>query len=596
MNTASNPGMAAGAMPPSSVGSGLPEMLGRLRRHRLPMVLAFAAALVVAALVAVLWPPTYQASGTILIEQQEVPTELVRSTISSYADQRIQVIQQQVMTTENLLRIIQKYDLYADKRRFESREKVLKRMAEDVQFKMISADVIDPRTGSPTKATIAFSVGFSNRAPDVAAKVANELVSLYLEQNLVSRKQHTVDAADFLSSESARLSARIDELQAQVAAFKQQHMGELPEEVQVSQAQLTRADDELRDVDTRTRSLDQQITYLEGQLAQLNPTSQVYTSTGERVLSPADRLKFLRTEYARLSGIYSPTHPDVLRTKREIDSLEQTVGEGVDANDLQRQLEDARRKLASTRKQYSADHPDVKQLERLVASLEGQLASAGQAPAAATPQAKADNPAYIQIKAQREAAVAERTSLAAKRSELRAKVADYEKRIASAPAVARDYSAMVRELENDELQYREIRQKQSAADSSRNLEDERKGERMTLIEPPVTPGEPVSPNRGVIMVLGLVLAVGAAIAVATLLDLLDASVRGPRDLLALLAIPPLAVVPLMETAADRSSRRLGRLYAAAGSVIGIVLLLAAVHFLYRPLDVLWQVLLRRLQV
>jgi hypothetical protein len=155
---------------------------------------------------------------------------------------------------------------------------------------------------------------------------------------------------------------------------------------------------------------------------------------------------------------------------------------------------------------------------------------------------------------------------------------------------------MVRELENDELQYREIRQKQSAADSSRNLEDERKGERMTLIEPPVTPTEPISPNRGVIMVLGIVVALGGAIAIATLLDLLDPSVRGPRDLLVLLATPPLAVVPVIETAEDLKSRRLGRLYGVAGSVIGIVLLLAAVHFLYRPLDVLWQVLLRRLQV
>jgi uncharacterized protein involved in exopolysaccharide biosynthesis len=595
LNTTAQGAFGTGPAQPAA-GAGLREMLGRLRRHRLPMVLAFAAALAIAALFALLVPPTYQASGTILIEQQEVPTELVRSTISSYADQRIQVIQQQVMTTENLLRIIQKYDLYSSKRKYESREKIIKRMADDVQFKMISADVIDPRTGNPTKATIAFSVGFKNRMAEVSAKVANELVSLYLEQNLVSRKQHTVDAADFLSSESTRLSGRIDELQAQVATFKQQHMGELPEEVQISQAQLTRADDELRDVDARARSLDQQVTYLEGQLAQLNPTSQVYTSTGERVLSPSDRLKFLRTEYARLSGIYSPTHPDVLRTKREIDSLEQSVGQGPDTNDLQRQLDDARRKLAGSRKQYSADHPDVKQLERLVASLEAQLKSAGDAPVSTATQAKPDNPAFIQIKSQREAAMAERTSLATKRSELRAKVADYEQRIASAPAVARDYSAMVRELENDELQYREIRQKQSAADSSRNLEDERKGERMTLIEPPVTPSEPVSPNRGLILLLGVVLAAGSAIAVATLLDLLDLSVRGPRDLLALLSVPPLAVVPMIETAEELQERSRGRLYAIAGSVVAFVFLLTAVHFLYRPLDVLWQVLLRRLQV
>jgi polysaccharide biosynthesis transport protein len=581
------------AMDPARAVS-LPELLGRLRRRRVPMAVAFAAVLVLALLAALLWPARYKAAGTILIEQQEVPTELIRSTISSYADQRIQVIQQQVMTTENLLRIIQKYDLYPRQRKYQSREEVIKRMNDDVQFKMISADVIDPRTGSPTKATIAFSVGYSSSSPPLAARVANELVSLYLEQNLVSRKQHTDDAADFLNTESERLSKRIDELQGQIATFKQAHAGELPDESILNQTQLTRADDELRNIDERARSLDQQIVYLYGQLAQLSPSSQVYTSTGERVLSPADRLKFVRTEYARLSGIYSPTHPDVLRAKREMESLEQAVGGGGDANDTQRQLDDARGKLAAARQQYSDEHPDVRRLGRLVASLERQLAAPVALTGPALSAVPADNPAYIQIRAQHEAAVGERSSLATKRTELRARIAEYERHLASAPAVERDYLIMARELENDQVQYREVRQKQLAADASRNLEEQRKGERMTLIEPPVTPGEPVSPNRAVILVIGLIVAVGGAVATAAILDLLDASVRGPRDLTTLLSVPPLAVLPWIETAGDRVAAQRLRRNVVLASVAGLVLLMVAVNFLYKPLDVIWDVALRRI--
>jgi uncharacterized protein involved in exopolysaccharide biosynthesis len=562
----------------------------------MPMAITFCVVLALALAATLLWPATYQASGTILIEQQEVPTELIRSTISSYADQRIQVIQQQVMTTENLLRIIQKYDLYTRQRKFESREQLIKRMNDDVQFKMISADVIDPRTGSPTKATIAFSVGYASRSPVLAARVANELVSLYLEQNLVTRKQHTDDAADFLNGESEHLSKRIDELQGQIATFKQAHAGELPEESILNQTQLSRADDELRSIDERARSLDQQVVYLEGQLAQLSPTSQVYTSTGERVLSPADRLKFVRTEYARLSGIYAPTHPDVLRAKREMESLEQAVGQGADGNDLQRQLDDAHGRLAAARQQYSEEHPDVRQLERLVASLEQQLATPPTASSPAKAGTSADNPAYIQIKAQREAVIGERSSLAAKRTELRAKIGEYEKHLASAPAVERDYLIMVRELENDQIQYRAVRQKQLEADSSRNLEEARKGERMTLIEPPVTPAEPVSPNRAVILVLGLIAAIGGTVATAAILDLLDASVRGARDLAALLSVPPLAVLPWIETAIDREAARRVRRNAIVASVVIVVLLLVGVHFLYKPLDVIWDVTLRRVGI
>jgi uncharacterized protein involved in exopolysaccharide biosynthesis len=580
-------------MATESTTPNLADVLGLLRRRRVPMLIAFTAILLVALALAWLWPATYRSTGTILIEQQEVPTELVRSTISSYADQRIQVIQQQVMTTENLSKIIQKYDLYARRRRYESRELIMKRMTDDVQFKMISADVIDPRSGVPTKATIAFSVGFASSSPEVAARVANELVSLYLEQNLESRKQHTADAADFLGGEAERLSKRIDELQSQIATFKQHHLNDLPELAQLNQTLLGRTDDEVREVETRMRSLDQQITYLDAQLAQLSPSSQVYTATGERVLSPADRLKFLRTEYARLSGIYAPDHPDVLRTRREIEGLEKTTGNISDANDLQRQLEDARTQLAAAREKYSADYPDRQRLERLVGSLQERLDKSRAAPAMAKGNAvEPDNPAYIQIKSQREAAINEKTSLEQKSIALKQQTVEFERRLASAPAVERDYLIMERELENDQTQYREVRQKQLTADSSRNLEAERKGERMTLIEPPLTPTEPASPNRSMILLLGVVLSIAGAVAIAALLNTLDTTVRNRRDLSALLKVPPLAVLPWISTAADLRANVVTRRL----SIVAVMALLAAgvalIHFFYRPLDVLWQVAAR----
>ena len=76
-------------------------------RHRAAVALLAAA---------LLWPATYRSEGTILIEQQEVPLDFVRSAVSSYADERVQVISQRVMTSANLLDIIEKYKLYGDER------------------------------------------------------------------------------------------------------------------------------------------------------------------------------------------------------------------------------------------------------------------------------------------------------------------------------------------------------------------------------------------------------------------------------------------------------------------------------------------------
>jgi uncharacterized protein involved in exopolysaccharide biosynthesis len=582
------------AVPPAPAAT-LNDRLQMLRRRRWPAMWASLGVLAAALLTALLWPATYRSTGTILIEQQELPADLVRSTITSFADQRIQVISQRVMTTENLLRIIQRYNLYPRLRNREPREVLLERMRKDINFQMISADVMDPRNGVATKANIAFAVSYDSDSPEVAARVANELVSLYLDENLKSRRQMTADAENFLDGEAGKLSKSIDELQGTIAKFKQEHVNTLPEMAILNNQLLTRTEDELRDVDTQLRSYNQQATYLDAQLAQLSPSSQVYTSTGERVLSPADRLKFLRTEYARISGIYGPTHPDVQRTKREIESLQRSVGPVDSGNDLQRQLADAQTQLAAAQQHYAADHPDIVRLKRLVESLQQNirdLPAQPVVPAAVTP----DNPAYIQVKSETEATAAERSSLQKKRTELQARINALEARLAVSPGVERDYNTLMREYENDQLRYREIRQKQMGAKSAENLEEEKKGERFTLIDPPLPPEQPASPNRWFLSGFGLILALLSAFGTVQLLEAVDRSVRGRRDLEALLSVPPLAILPRMLNLEDRALRRRHRRQALVGACGAGIMAVILVHLFFRPLDVIWAVALRKLGV
>jgi succinoglycan biosynthesis transport protein ExoP len=564
-----------------------------LRRRRVPVLWTSFAVLAIALATALFWPSNYRSTGTILIEQQELPAELVPTTITSYADQRIQVISQRVMTTDNLLRIIQRYDLYPRLRKVQPREVLLERMRKDINFQMISADVMDPRQGRATKANIAFAVSYNSRSPEVAARIANELVTLYLDENIRSRKRASENAASFLDDQANQLNATIVELEKTIAVFKNKHINTLPEQVFNNRETLIRSEDELRDIDTQLRSFDQQATFLDAQLNQLSPSSQVYTSTGERVLSPSDRLKYLRTESARVSGIYSPDHPDVIRTKREIAGLEREAGQVDSSNDLQRQLADAQTQLAQLRERYAADHPDVVRLQRQVATL---MQSIKNAPAVApdTAPAHPDNPAYIQIKAQLSANSAERVALHEKRTSVMAKISDLEARLATTPAVERDYAALLRQFDGEQLKYREVRQKQMAAKLAENLEDEQKGERFTLIDAPLTPEQPESPNRWMLIGLGLALALVAGIGTMFLLESTDGSVRNRRDLEALLQVPPLAILPHIDTKADLAARRRTArvaLACVAGTFAGALVLL---HFLYRPLDVLWAVALRKL--
>jgi polysaccharide biosynthesis transport protein len=257
-------------------------------------------------------------------------------------------------------------------------------------------------------------------------------------------------------------------------------------------------------------------------------------------------------------------------------------------------MQDITAELDSARQRYSADHPDVMRLQR---SLDTMQQQATEEQSADTPKVEAespDNPAYIQIRAQREASFNERAALLGKKNELARLISDFDRREAQAPDVERQYRAMLSEIDGNQQKYHEVRQKQMEAEVAENLEDERKGERFTLIEPPFAAGRPYSPNRVVMLGLGMFLAMGASFGLAVLIELFDTRIRSRRDLELLLQVPPLAVIPWIDTDSDKHAKQKTLKVAAAGAVVSFILAATAAHFLYKPLDVLWQVILRRL--
>ena len=583
-------------LPLENVSIDMREKLLSLWRRRLTFWIVAGLAAVAAVSLALMLPPTYRATGTILIEQQEIPQEMVRSVITSFADQRVQVISQRVMTTQNLLSLIERYDLYPTIRQKEPREVLLQKFREDIGMRMISADVIDPRSGRPTQATIAFAVSYQNRSPELALKVANELTSLYLNENLTSRTQLSQQTSAFFSEESAREAAHIAVLDKELAVFKEKHHDELPELAQLNVTTMERTEMELRDAENKLSALDSQRVLLEAQLAQISPNTQVFTDSGQRVFGPEDRLKTLKSQLASYKARYAPGHPDIVSTQREVDGLEKEVKQEDQTSERLKQLSDARSQLAAAKEKYSDDHPDVLRLKRSIESLEEAVAREAGSGAKRVESAHADNPVYIQVKGQLDSVAVERTNAIKKRDDLHAKLDDYEKRMAESPQVERQYRTMARDLDSAQLKYQEILSKQTEAQVSANLETEKKGERFTLIEPPQPPEKPIKPNRLLILIVGLIMSVAAGIGAVIARDTLDASVRGPSDIRLMLKVPALASIPTIVTTADRSRRRKIIGLSWGGGIAMVALATLGLHFFVKPLDVVWVILLRRFGV
>ena len=588
-------------------------------RHRLGAFGITAALLsVITLIIAFAWPPTYRSYATILIEQQEIPEDLVRSTITSFADQRIQVISQRVMTRANLEPLIEKYNLYPEDRVDEPLEVILDMMRKSISVKSISASVIDPRSGQPTTATIAFSVAFTYETAATAQKIANELVSLYLNENIKNRTKLANEASGFLKDEADKVSLRIQEIESRLATFKEKYYSLLPDMNSVNFQLLDRVERELNDVRRMINHAEEQRTFLEAQRAQLE-SSDALLIDGQRMPSSRESLELLQRRLSAMSATYSAEHPDIIRTKREIAALERDIAEQPPilrssvpdttvpsaVTSIEKRYEALRADYARNRERYSGQHPDVLRLERELNALQAELAIARKTAAeplagASTPTMASDlsvtgssGPALVQVQAQIKNNDLEQRTLAVKRDELQAKVNEYQRRLAHAPEVEREFHELERDRQNAWAKYGELKAKQMEAQLAESLESERKGERFTLIEPPQAPVRPVTPNRPLVFAIGLLMAIGTAAGLVFLMEALDETVRGRKELVTVTGMAPLASVPYIVTRSERQAkwRKLIAAVVIAAVVVGAAVW--AAHVFWMPLDVLLYVGLRR---
>ena len=537
--------------------------------------------------------PVYRSTATILIEQQEIPQDLVRSTITTFADQRIQSISQRVMTTANLMDIINKYNLYRDERDREPIEAILEQMHEDIQLAMVSAEFINPRTGRPSEATIAFTLSYESPSPRSAQRVTEELASLYLSENVRIRHRLASETSDFLADEAEKLKAQVMALEGRLAEFKERNAGRLPELVELNLQLMARLERELLEVERQIRAQEQNQIHLRSQLAQLSPTSgTVVTSSGERLLGPEEQLRVLETQYVSLSARYAPDHPDLVRVRKEIAALRAEVGTAGASDEGRARLAAVRAELAEAREKYSPDHPDVKRLARTVRNLEAQWERV-RTETIATVETP-DNPVYIEAEARLNATDAELRTLRAKQQALRAKLGSYEDRLMQTPQVEREYRNLTRDYENALQYYQDVKAKHLDAQLAESLEAKRKAERFTLIEPPQLPEAPVTPSRLGIAFLGLVLSLGGGIGAATVVELRDQSVRGVKQVTRLLGEPPLAVIPSIGIPGGEPWRALRHGLVAVLMISSTLLAVVLFHEFVLPLDAAWLALLNRL--
>jgi uncharacterized protein involved in exopolysaccharide biosynthesis len=225
--------------------------------------------------VARLLPAVYFSEGKILVETQQIPTDLVRPTVTSAAQERIQVIEQRTTTRDNLVAIADKFNLFPEKRRFMSATEVVELMKKGIKIAPVDTG-LDFKQGTRNP-TIVFSVGFESADPQAAAQVANELMTRILNEDLRDRTSRASDTTKFLAREVQKLQADSDALDAKIAQIK---------------------------------------------VAQLKAAQEKVVAKPDQ---PTTLLGQLKAEFAQKAALYSVKHPILQSLKRQIEAMEREI-------------------------------------------------------------------------------------------------------------------------------------------------------------------------------------------------------------------------------------------------------------------------------
>lgn len=506
------------------------------QRRRWSFMIPLSIVISIAVAVAFLMPAIYRSEATILIEEQEIPTTFVSATVTSFVEQRLQQINQRIMSTTRLLEIIEQFDLYKKMRKKRISEEVVEQMRNDVKLRQISAEVVNKRTGQPMTATIAFTLSYQGEdSPATIQKVANVLASLFLEGNLEVRERQTSETSKFLEDEMHRVQGELAEVEKGLADFKEIHINELPDLLPLNIQQLSSIENGKERLEEQLRGFKTQEGYLQTQLANLSP----FMENTDR-----SQLRTMETELAKMRSRLSDEHPDVIRTMAAIQALEDKMVKN------------------GTGKKIDREEPD--------------------------------NPAYITLSSQLAGVRTDIVSVRNQIDELKRTKAKYETRIENTPKVEREYRTIVTQQVNLRAKSDDLMQKLMEAKVAHGLEKEQKGERFTMIDPPRLPEKPFKPNRKAIALIGLVLGIGAGIGVAALREFSDASVYNIEKLAISSGFPVLGEVPAIVHDDDLRRIRTRRIIIIAAFCMMMIGAMLAFHFWVMDLYVFWAKVDRRL--
>ena len=286
--------------------------------RRLPWVLVIWVTLSAAGItVAYILPPVYLSSGTILV----VPPQIQGPSAQVPAPQQLQTIRQRLMTRPTLLDMAERLRIFDKQPELSPADRVAA-MQDATTFKQITIGQGGRR--APPGA-VAFTVSFENADANLAARVANEMVTLILELNQTIRIELASGTVDFYEQEVSRLQNELTDLEQQLANFKTENAGTLPSTLPLRIQQVNGLKGQIDQLEIQKIGIADQRDQL---VKAMNDPAALAALGGQQNLSPEQQqLNSLKVQLAQ-NSVLSANHPTVISLKAQIAALEEIISSG----------------------------------------------------------------------------------------------------------------------------------------------------------------------------------------------------------------------------------------------------------------------------
>ena len=531
----------------------LSDYLSILDRYKYVIVLTWLLISLIAVIVAFNMPKTFRSTATMLM-QAPMPTKISDSPIHLYADEQIQTVYQKVLTTAKVISIIDSHKLFKSP---DDSAKDYDPADPDLVKAFKSSTTVELATSSFAEtnakmADIVFNISFDYDEPYTAKEVVNDLAGLLIEMNDKARTQRAARITEFLLEELGKLNQKTQELNDKIATYKEKNIQSLPEQVQANMASVERMESELRDTDSQIRNTKDKIVYLEAELARAKSDFDSAPGEDNKPQSKDEALWSLQSKYAQLSSIYLPSHPDLLRLKREIRALNANADLSPSKDYLLKQLAESYEILEYLQDSYKDTHPEIIKKKLTIEKLEKQLLNAkASSEIERESEGRTFNPAYSAVEVQYKTSKSDLLALTQKQDYLKLKLENTRSLLTMSPKVEVEYTDMVRERDSTVKKYNQLKEKWLDAKLVQAMEEEQQGQTLTILEPPSLPIHPEKAIRKKLAIGGSVVGLLLGLGLAFAFELLNPGIRGYRSVVETTGLTPLIVVPYIESFSEQ---------------------------------------------